>query len=330
MRLIGIDIGGTKCRVSLGSFGTTGTPVSGGLRIEQIGTTYTTAEYTPAELQELLLHDTEQLIAAAGEPPEAIGISCGGPLDQEKGVILSPPNLPGWDEIHITDFFKERTGIPAYLCNDANAGALAEWKYGAGKGYNNVIFITFGTGFGAGLILDGHLYNGASGQAGEIGHIRLAEFGPAGYGKAGSLEGFCSGGGIVRLARTMIEEELQQGRQPAICLSYRELDSLTAKKIGIAAEHGDPLAVKIYEAVGKKLGEGLSIVIDILNPEVIVLGSIFPKSRNEIWPAAAAVIERETLPLARKVCTVVPSVLGDDIGNYAALAVAQYGLEQNR
>jgi glucokinase len=276
---------------------------------------------------EKLLSDVEGLLGTKNERAEAIGISCGGPLDQEKGIILSPPNLPGWDEIHITEYFTERTGIPAYLCNDANAGALAEWKYGAGKGCKDLVFITFGTGIGSGLILDGRLYNGASGQAGEIGHIRLADYGPPGYGKLGSLEGFCSGGGIAKLARSMVEAELQQGRAPVFCPSSGELAGLTAKTVGDAAEQGDPLARRIYEEVGKKLGLGLSVLIDVLNPEIIVIGSIFTRSRDLLWPAARDVIEREALPLARRACRVEPGMLGDAIGDYAALAAAQYAAE---
>ncbi|MDR1024493.1 MAG: ROK family protein [Treponema sp.] len=321
MRMIGIDIGGTKCRVSRGNW------TGGTLHIEGSCPARSTAGQPALAMLEKLLSDVEGLLGTKNERAEAIGISCGGPLDQEKGIILSPPNLPGWDEIHITEYFTERTGIPAYLCNDANAGALAEWKYGAGKGCKDLVFITFGTGIGSGLILDGRLYNGASGQAGEIGHIRLADYGPPGYGKLGSLEGFCSGGGIAKLARSMVEAELQQGRAPVFCPSSGELAGLTAKTVGDAAEQGDPLARRIYEEVGKKLGLGLSVLIDVLNPEIIVIGSIFTRSRDLLWPAARDVIEREALPLARRACRVEPGMLGDAIGDYAALAAAQYAAE---
>ena len=107
--------------------------------------------------------------------------------------------------------------------NDANAGAIAEWKYGAGKGYNNLIFLTFGTGMGAGLILNGKLYSGTTDLAGEVGHIRLAEMGPVGFGKAGSFEGFCSGGGIAQLAQIKVREKLQMGEKVSFCESIDDL-----------------------------------------------------------------------------------------------------------
>jgi glucokinase len=319
--MIGIDIGGTKCRVSLGNL------CGGLLRIEASREARSTLGYSPQDMLDKLLRDVEGLTGGAGKV-EAIGISCGGPLDQDRGIILSPPNLPGWDEIPITGYFRDHTGIPAYLYNDANAGALAEWKYGAGKGCRDLVFITFGTGIGAGLILDGRLYSGACGQAGEIGHLRLTDYGPPGYGKLGSLEGFCSGGGIVKLARSMVEAEIQQRRSPGFCPSLGDLEGITAKTVGDAAERGDPLARRIYEEVGRKLGLGLSVIIDVLNPELIIIGSIFTRSQKLLWPAAREVIEREALPLARQVCRVEPSMLGDEIGNYAALAAAQYGVER--
>jgi glucokinase len=320
MYLLGVDIGGTKCRVSLGQ------DEHGELRFIARGKERATKEHRPAEMLKLLLEDAENLAGDVEERPAAIGVSCGGPLDQKRGIILSPPNLPGWDRIEVTEYFSAPMGIPAFLQNDADAGALAEWKYGAGKGCDSLVFITFGTGLGAGLILNGRLYSGASGMAGEIGHVRLADYGPSGYGKTGSFEGFCSGGGIASLARSMVEAELRQGRSPSICPDYGAMENLSAKSVGIAAEKGDPLAREIYAEAGRRLGQGLSIIIDILNPEMIIIGSIFVRSRNELWPYAEEVIKKEALSKSREACRVVPSVLGDEIGNYAAITAAKYAL----
>jgi len=322
MYLIGVDIGGTKCRVSLAR------DRQGELEFVSSGEAHATKAFTPTEMLKVLLDDVQNFVRQAQERPIAIGISCGNPLDTKQGFILSPPNLPGWDNIPATEFFSNATGIPAFLRNDADAGALAEWKYGAGKGVDSLVFITFGTGFGAGLILDGRLYSGASGMAGEIGHVRIAEHGPPGYGKTGSVEGFCSGGGIAKYARSAAEAEFQNGKCPVFCPCREDLDKINAHSVGIAAEQGDPLAIGIYAEVGRKLGQALAIVIDLLNPELIVIGSIFVRSKNLLWPYAEEVIKMEALQKSRETCRVVPSLLGDEIGNYAAVTVGKYGLER--
>lgn len=181
--LIGFDIGGTKCAVSIGK------EENGELQITNKKVISTRHDISPYEMIDAMCCLAEEMT----DDFCSIGISCGGPLDSKRGIILSPPNLPGWDEIKIVDYLSERYGREVSLQNDANACAVAEWKYGAGKGTSDMIFLTFGSGLGAGLILDGRLYSGASNMAGEVGHIRLSEFGPVGYGKTGSFEGFCSG-----------------------------------------------------------------------------------------------------------------------------------------
>jgi glucokinase len=175
---------GTKCAVSIGK----GTLEPGREAIDVIDRVFfLTAECkTPEETVDRACREMKMLIDKYGENNIAsVGISCGGPLDGKKGMVLSPPNLPGWDEFPVVRLVEEKTGIRAKLSNDADACALAEWKFGAGKGCKNMVFLTFGTGFGAGLILNGALYTGANNMAGEIGHIRLERFGPVGYGKVG-------------------------------------------------------------------------------------------------------------------------------------------------
>lgn len=318
---IGVDIGGTKCAVCLGKV------EEGSVQILHRCPPLPTAQYSVAEMLEALAAACRMCADLSPEAPKAIGISCGGPLDSRRGRILSPPNLIGWDDIAITDYLAQRLGLPAYLCNDANACALAEWQLGAGKGTENMLFLTFGTGLGAGMILNGRLYEGTTDNAGECGHIRLANWGPSGYGKMGSFEGFCSGGGIAQLAQTMVREELQQGKKPGLCPNSEELDTLTAEKVAKAARGGDPLAIRIYEKVGTMLGFGLSILIDILNPQRIVIGSIFTRAQDLLWPAAEAVIRTESLSLSREACEVVPAGLTESVGNIAALTVASYRYE---
>jgi glucokinase len=253
--LAGIDIGGTKCAVSLGKIVGDGIELVGKKRFPTLPTPEATIKSFIAALDELLL---EHGTAA----PAAIGISCGGPLNSKAGLVLSPPNLPGWDRIDIVRPFRERYGVPTGLQNDANACALAEWKWGAGQGCSNMIFLTFGTGMGAGLILDGRLYAGTNDMGGEIGHMRMEPDGPVGYGKAGSFEGFCSGGGIAQLARSMARQSLKAGHVPAFCPAEADLDAVTAQSVGEAAQRGDSLALEVYRLVGKQLGRGLAVLAD--------------------------------------------------------------------
>lgn len=311
--VIGIDMGGTKCAVIHGKIDENGISVVNKIKFP------TGIDMAPEAVIEKMIAAIRELDADA----EAIGISCGGPLDSESGTILSPPNLPLWDNIHICDILKKEFGIPCYLQNDADACALAEWQFGAGKGTENMLFMTFGTGLGAGLILGGRLYSGKNGMAGELGHIRLSENGPSGYGKSGSFEGFCSGRGIAQIGYTLGMEAFQRGEKPAY-FNPDDIGSCTAKTIADAADAGDKTAIAVYEKSGEYLGRGLSIVIDLLNPERIVIGSIFARSKELIWPAAKRVIEAETLSRSREVCEVVPAGLGEKIGDFAAIAVAIY------
>ena len=251
----------------------------------------------------------------------AIGVSCGGPLDSRTGVVMSPPNLPGWDNIPIVKLLGDRFGIRTGIHNDANACALAEWKFGAGIGARNMAFLTFGTGLGAGLILDGKLYAGTNDNAGELGHIRLSDFGPVGYGKCGSFEGFASGGGIAQLARVKVSEKHQMGQRVSWC-APGQLDEITARDVADAAAAGDELALEIYRISATYLGRGLAIVIDLINPEVIVIGGIYTRNREMMEPFVLREIEREALSHARRVCSIRPAALGEQIGDYAALSVA--------
>lgn len=302
--LIGIDIGGTKCAVILGN------------KIPEI---LERVEFATGSGPEQTLKEIEKTVQEFLDGPEGhriscIGISCGGPLNSREGVILSPPNLPGWDNVPIVTKLQKKFSLPVAIQNDANACALAEWTWGAGRGSRNMIFLTFGTGLGAGLILDGKLYSGTNDMAGEVGHVRLEDDGPVGYGKAGSFEGFCSGGGIAKQAEAVLKVKSSPG--------FPAGKAVTAKDVCIAASNGDELALEILENSGRYLGLGLSILIDLLNPERIVIGSIFARCREYLEPSTLAVMEKESLSAARAVCSVVPASLGEQIGDYASLCVA--------
>ena len=305
MKLIGVDIGGTKCAVVLGD--------ENGNIIDKIK--FPTSDVnTTIEKIEHAISDFEEYAA--------IGISCGGPLDAERGIIQSPPNLLGWDNIMIKNMLEKKFSVPVFLQNDADACALAEWKFGAGRGCKNMIFLTFGTGMGAGLILNGQLYSGTSGCAGEVGHIRLEDYGPVGYGKAGSFEGFCSGGGIAQYAAAKARAIMQTGQKVSYCKSSCELSLITAKSVAEKADQGFEDAICVYKECGKMLGRGLAILIDLLNPERIVMGSIFTRSEKLLRDEMQKVIDKECLKSTAEICKIVPASLGESIGDVAAVAVA--------
>ena len=311
MKVLGIDIGGTKCALTVASINASAVHF---LHKESFSTTdFLTTFGEIRSRSKKLVQEFEGIVAA--------GVSCGGPLDSKRGVIMSPPNLPGWDNVHIVDILTEEIGIPVGIQNDANACALAEWKFGAGRGTHNMIFMTFGTGLGAGLIIDGKLYSGTNDNAGEVGHIRLAEYGPVGFGKSGSYEGFCSGGGIAQLAKAAVSEKLQMGEAIEWCPAEM-IDRLSAKMVAEAAENGDETALEIMKLSARKMGFGISMLIDILNPEMVVLGSIYARNESMMKPYIEEVIKKEALGISAKVCCVKPAELGEKVGDYAAVSVA--------
>ena len=311
---LGFDIGGTKCAVVLGDQDfNIYEKVFFDTKVER-GYEAILEEFKKQAHKIFESYDQNKLMK--------IGISCGGPLDSKKGIIKSPPNLPGWDAVEIVEIFKKEFQVDVALQNDANACAIAEWMMGAGVGTENMIFLTFGTGMGAGLILNGRIYAGTNDFGGEIGHVRMAEDGPVGFGKAGSFEGFCSGGGIAQLGKSYVQEKIASGVQVAFCPTLGSIGNITAKSIFEAANSGDKDAMEIVKVSAEYLGRGLSILIDVLNPECIVIGSIYARNEKVFKPLIYDVLTKEVIPEALEICKIVPAKLGDKIGDYAALSVA--------
>jgi glucokinase len=313
---LGLDIGGTKCSVVVGDSSFT-------IR-KKISFDTNTARGWQTILGEFRKHIRSLTDEYRGSNLRRIGISCGGPLDSKKGIIYSPPNLPGWDKVPITRIFSDEFGVETALQNDANACALAEWLMGAGKGTSNMIFLTMGTGMGGGLILNGKLYSGTNDLGGEVGHIRLANTGPVGFGKAGSFEGFCSGGGIAQLAKSIVSVKLKNNQVVDFCPSQDMIDSIDTRMVANAANSGDAVAMEIINISAEHLGQALSTLIDILNPERIVIGSIYARNEMLFKPIIEKVLHKEAIPASLEVCEIVPAELGDSIGDYAALCVAIY------
>lgn len=314
MNILGFDIGGTKCAVVL-------CDLQDGRIIWQ-GRIETASAPDWKQVLETLAAGSESLMVKAGVTRSdcRIGISCGGPLDPARKRICSPPNLPGWDKVPAVDYLQTRLGMPARMLNDADACALAEWQFGAGKGTENMVFLTFGTGLGAGLILNGRLYSGALGLAGEAGHLRMAPDGPVGYGKAGSLEGFCSGAGIRRMGIAKALKYRENGRR--VSFDRGDPAAITARDVIEAAGQGCREAEELLAVSGSYFGRGLAILIDLLNPDMIVAGSIYVRARQWLEPAMRQAVREEALAPAAAACRIEPAGLGEQIGDYGAVMAA--------
>lgn len=305
---IGVDIGGTKIAVSFGQ--------GSNIVRKEIFQTASFNSYKEC-IDEII-----RIALSFPKDAKAIGISAGSPLDSRRGIILSPPNLPGWDNVEIVQLLSSALSLPTFLLNDADAGALAESKYGNGRGYENLVFCTFGTGMGAGLIINGKLWRGRNDGAGEIGHTRLSENGPSGYGKIGSTEGWASGGGIAMLGSLIAASYIQRG----ISVPWYG-DNISTKTIIEYARQGDKAAGETIAISSRKLGEALSLIMDIINPEVIILGSLFIRAEDLFRPGMEDAIRREAL--SRNICPVIPAGLGESIGDTAALTIAEEGYNGN-
>jgi glucokinase len=305
--ILGVDIGGTKTAVVLGTR-------TGEILWRKQFATAPLRGFKPV-YDELLktAHEALNTAEKLGLPEaivDCIGVSIGGPMDSLTGIIKSPPNLPHWDNIPLKDLLAKEFSLPVFVEHDGNTGALAEWYFGAGKGCRNLVFITMGTGFGAGLILDGKLYRGTSNTAGEIGHIRIAEDGPKCFGKAGSLEGYGSGTGMAMLAQTMYP--LRYGRD------------VTVKELYADFTNNSEEAAAVFQRAGTSVGRGLAMIADMINPECIILGGLGMRIGDAINPPLLTAFNQEALKESAEACRIVPAQLGESIGDIAALAAAIY------
>ena len=306
--IIGIDIGGTKTSVVISDFELN---IINKEKFETLSSLNTL---------EKILEIIKEYKLKYGEISN-IGISCGGPLSSSKGIIICPPNLLNWRNIEIVKYFIDNLNIPVRLENDANACAMAEFLWGAGKNTNNMAFLTFGTGLGAGLILNKKLYRGSSDMAGEIGHIRLNETGPIGYNKSGSFEGFCSGGGIAELCKIRMHEK-KEDKSVKEFIELTKHKSISAETIAYAVKSDNKFAISIFEESAVYLGKGISILIDILNLDKIIIGGIYARMESFFKNIVLSVIEDEALKYSADFCTIESSFFKEEIGDYSALAVA--------
>ncbi|HOM72029.1 MAG TPA: ROK family protein [Armatimonadota bacterium] len=305
--IIGFDIGGTKSSVILAT--------SAGEIIGRISAPTEIPE-GPLVTVNRLINDARKLMEQhnlSKEDVAGVGICCGGPLDRETGIILGPPNAPGWDYVPVVSLTTDALGIPAVLENDADCIALAEFYFGAGKGKKNVVAFTWGTGVGSGIVINGRLYSGTKGMAGEIGHVTYLSGGrPCGCGKLGCIEAYASGSSIARMAA----EQVQAGR--ASSLSGKDL--VDTQSVCDAARAGDELALEVLKVAARAMGRAVSIAAHVLNPEVIALGTMAVKAGDLLMPEVLNVVEAEVWPQIRETLEIVPSPLGDRIQDLAAIS----------
>jgi glucokinase len=304
--LIGLDVGGTKIAAVEGT--------GAGEILQRLEIPTRAALPFEQTLPNMLGLVCQQIAVArsAGRQVVALSVAVGGPLQIEAGVLRNPPHLPGWHDVRLKQRLSQSLpGLPVYIEHDGNAGALAEYHFGAGRtrtGLRHLVFLTFGTGLGAGFIVNGQVLHGASDSAGEVGHWRLSREGPVGFGKSGSWEGFASGAGLVQLAVRMFPQ--RWGAHTSI----RELVD--------AMLQNDTDALCVAQAAGRRMGQGIALLVDALNPQLVVLGSLAVALGERVLGPAREVVAREALPEAVAACEIVPSTLGTRIGDVAALMAA--------
>jgi len=307
--IVGVDIGGTKVACVLAD-------VEGNILARQWQPTRA-GEGWQVVVQQLFEMTERVLEGVSYRQVRGIGISCGGPLDSQRGVVYSPPNLPGWDAVPIKQVFEDRFGLPARLENDANATALAEHRFGAGRGTRNMVFMTWGTGVGGGLVLDGRLYRGTNDLAGEIGHTTVLLDGPlCGCGKRGCLEALVSVPSIARRARELA------GESPESLIWQRTSpNEATAQHVVEAAHAGDTFARFVLAEAGTYMGIGIANVAQILNPERVVLGTIAVKAGDLVLEPLRQALQVHAWSRVREVLQVVPAELGDRAQDLAAVCL---------
>jgi len=301
---IGIDVGGTNIKIAL---------------VEPNGSiTYSNTLPTRTEMgYEYTINNIKQAIKDLMTETktdktsiEGIGFGFPGQIDYQKGIVRLAPNIPGWVEVPIAEMIEKEFNIPTRVDNDVRCAALGELNYGAGVGCENLICITVGTGIGSGIIINGKLVRGASNAAGELGHIKLQiNDGPmCGCGDTGCLEAFASGPAIVALA----EEYIKGGKST----KYRELASneMTPYIVAEAAKQGDVVAKRIFTKMGEYIGLGLASVVNLLNPEKIIIGGGVADAGEILLGPIKETILKRAMPISGNAVEIVPAKLGNTAG----------------
>ena len=317
--VVGIDIGGTKLATVVAD--------STGHILSKVRKP-TLAERGPEYALQLLFAMVRETVELAGleqSAISAIGVSCGGPLDTKTGVVYSPPNLPGWDALPLKAKLESEFRVPVTIENDANASALAEYRFGGGRGYNALLYMTMSTGIGGGIVIDGQIYHGANDTAGEIGHQILLPHGPpCGCGKRGCLEALCSGPAIARRAQAAIRKQLETGETATtelLKLAEGRIETVKSEHVLAAARTGDTLALQLVDETAYYMGWGIANLVNILNPDIILLGTIAIAAGDLLLNPIRKTVAKFAMTRPAEAVKIEPAQLGEALGDLAAIAL---------
>jgi len=308
--VLAIDVGGTKLAV--------GVVAHDGTLVDTVRSP-THVHEGPAAVLARIERLAGELLARHAALIDRVGVGCGGPLDTERGLIQNPPNLPGWFDVPIVARFEQAFGLPVTLENDANAAALAEYHYGAGRGARHMLYLTLSTGIGGGLILGGELYRGKRGNAGELGHIQVKYDGETcNCGGRGCLEHYASGTNLARRARALAEAH------PDSLLARLEPTprDITARTVLAALNARDPLALALWDDTLDLLAAGIASAVHAFDPERVVLGGGITNFGTWLFEPLRERLAARAMPLLASGVTVVPAELGEHVGVLGAAAVA--------
>lgn len=304
--LIACDIGGTQIRVA--TFDATSGKIIQQKRIP--------TQASGEKAEDRLLGLIAELWPAEGHV-RAIGAAAPGFVDPESGVIFFSPNIHGWNGMPLRATIEDRFGVPVFVGNDANLAALGEWRFGAGRGFHHVLYLTISTGIGGGVVINDRLLQGARGLAAEVGHITVEPNGPlCGCGKRGHLEAVASGTGIANF----VAEKLAGGATSPLLKGPHP----SAKEISAAASQGDALSIEAIRRAGTYIGHALADFLHMVNPSIVILGGGVSHSGELLFtPIRAAMEERVISSEYTRDLQIVPAQLGDDCGLMGALALAK-------
>ena len=311
--IIGVDLGGTKVCVAVSDY-------EGYILAHKKFPTR--SDLGKDEVLETIyqgIEDIREQAEISWDDVDEIGLSCPGPVDTQKGILYSPPNLPGWDEVPIKNIFQEKYKKTVWVQNDANAAALAEMYFGAGQGYNNQVYLTMSTGIGGGVIVNGKLIEGAHYSTGEVGHNVMVPDGPlCGCGRRGCFETLCSG---TAIARRMREIAAEYPNAVWLKKAAGNPDNLKPPILLEAARNNDPLSLELLEEVGHYLGLGCAHIVNMLDPEIIILGTlVIHFGELLLTPARKSFLQYVLFPTDNPT-PLVPAKLGENLAEMAAVSV---------